>query len=84
MRKEHTVSYRRDPGSSPSAAWRKRRAPQVLPFIRLSGKWLGRLGFPIGTKIEVEASPGRLVLTALPDAPDLVGAASEVCEPEGA
>jgi len=83
MRKEHTVSYRRDPGSSPSAAWRKCRAPQLFPFIRLSGKWLGRLGFSIGTKIEVEASPGRLVLRAVP-ASRSSELACEVCEPEGA
>lgn len=82
MGKEYTVSYRSDPGTSPFAAWRKRRKPQRLPLIRISGKWINRLGFPIGAKVELKAEPGRLVLTAL----DEIGAdpvpVSEVCEPE--
>jgi hypothetical protein len=78
MRKEYTVSYRRDPGTSPFAAWRKRRKEQYFPLIRLSGKWLRQLGFPIGTKIEVDVPPGRLVLQAAPR--ELAG---EVCEPSG-
>jgi len=48
--------------------------PQPVPFVRLSGKWLRELGFAVGERIEVEASPGRLVLRAEP--------ASEVCEAE--
>jgi len=86
MRKRLTVSYRRDPGTSfPAPAWRSRRPEQVLPLIRLSGRWLDRLGFPIGSKLAVEAEPGRLVLTAVPLAP-YDGPGSEltslVCEPE--
>jgi len=83
MRKRLTVSYRRDPGT-PAPAWKSRRPEQVMPLIRLSGKWLDRLGFAIGSKLAVEAEPGRLVLTAVPLAPldgprtDLT---SLVCEP---
>ncbi len=85
MRKRLTVSYRRDPGApTPAPAWKSRRPEQVMPLIRLSGKWLDRLGFPIGSKLAVHASPGRLVLTALPLAP-FDGPGSEltslVCEP---
>ncbi|HSL83537.1 MAG TPA: SymE family type I addiction module toxin [Thermoanaerobaculia bacterium] len=80
MGKEYTVSYRRYEGTSPCAPeWKKRhRRPDTFhPLIRLSGRWLAGLGFPLGSKVEVEAEPGRLVLTALPEA-DL---ACEVCEP---
>jgi len=86
MRKRLTVSYRRDPGTpAPAPAWKSRRPEQVMPLIRLSGKWLDRLGFAIGSRLAVEAEPGRLVLTAVPLAPynepgsDLT---SLVCEPE--
>ena len=48
--------------------------PPKVPYIRMRGKWLRRLGFRIGSRIRVQAEPGRLVLTAAP-----VG---EVCEPE--
>jgi toxic protein SymE len=32
------------------------------PFIRLQGRWLERLGFAIGSKVEVRADEGLLVL----------------------
>jgi hypothetical protein len=84
MRKRLTVSYRRDPGTPyPVPAWkeRSRRPEQVMPLIRISGKWLDRLGFAIGSKLAVEAEPGRLVLTAAPF-PDLATElCSEVAEP---
>lgn len=82
MRREYTVSYRRYEGTSPAAPeWKKRdRQPDRFhPLIRLSGRWLRGLGFSLGTKIEVEVEPGRLVLTALPEPVPV----SEVCEPEG-
>ena len=82
MRKRLTVSYRRDPGTSAGvAAWRSRRPPQVMPLIRISGKWLDRMGFPIGSRLAVEASPGRLVLTASPLADLAAELCSEVAEP---
>ena len=52
----------------------------TVPYLRMRGRWLDRLGFGIGTKLRVEAEPGRLVLTALPG-PGPVPA-SEICEPE--
>ncbi|HSL81615.1 MAG TPA: SymE family type I addiction module toxin [Thermoanaerobaculia bacterium] len=85
MRKQYTVSYRRYEGTSPMAPeWKKRhRRPESFhPLIRLSGRWLEGLGFPLGGKIEVEAEPGRLVLKAVPGygSSEL---AAEVCEPKG-
>jgi hypothetical protein len=83
MRKEYTVSYRRDPGTPAYvAAWRKRRREQFFPLIRVSGKWLRGLGFPIGAKIEVEVFPGRLVLQAVPLS-RTNELAAEVCESSG-
>lgn len=73
MRKRLTVS-RRYPSAAARAPWAGSaygasacRAPEPVPFVRISGKWLRRLGFSIGTKIEVEAERGRLVLTAAPE-----------------
>lgn len=68
MRKELTVS-RRCYSPSPRPAWAAEPSHRLLepvPFVRLSGRWLRRLGFPIGAKIAVEAEEGRLVLTAIP------------------
>jgi hypothetical protein len=85
-RKRLTVSYRRDPGTPypiPAWKWNSRRREQVMPLIRISGKWLDRIGFPIGSKLALEAEPGRLVLTAMPLAGPLEPGdlACEVCEP---
>jgi hypothetical protein len=33
-----------------------------VPYIRLSGLWLKRAGFPIGARIEVRISQGELLL----------------------
>ena len=71
-RKRLTVSSLCDPRErSPRDAGRWNATP-VKPYIRLRGKWLRRLGFEVGTRIEVESGPGRLVLRAVP--------AGEVCE----
>lgn len=53
----------------------------TVPYLRMRGQWLRRLGFTIGTKLSVEAEPGRLVLTVLPSSsPSPAPAASDVCE----
>ena len=88
MRKRLTMSYLLEDRGDGRASHSWRRADRVVPYLRMRGRWLDRLGFGIGTKLRVEAEPGRLVLTALDrsgtdaDLPDLVPA-SEVCEPEG-
>jgi len=33
-----------------------------VPFLRLSGRWLGQAGFPIGRNVRVEISNGRLTI----------------------
>lgn len=40
---------------------------QVVPYIRMSGQWLERLGFRRGDRIEITEEPERLVLTVLRD-----------------
>jgi len=81
MRKRLTMSYLLEDRGDGRASHSWRRAGRVVPYLRMRGRWLDRLGFGIGTKLRVEAEPGRLVLTALPG-PGAVPA-SEVCEPEG-
>jgi len=39
------------------------------PFIRLQGRWLQRLGFAGDSMIEVEYSPGLLLIRLLPRTP---------------
>jgi hypothetical protein len=38
------------------------RPGPVVPYLRKSGRWLGGLGFAIGSRVRVSAEPGRLVL----------------------
>ncbi len=40
---------------------------QVVPYIRMSGRWLERLGFRSGDRIEITEEPERLVLTVRRD-----------------
>lgn len=35
---------------------------EMIPFIRLQGKWLKEAGFAIGTRVKLTCSGGRLVL----------------------
>jgi hypothetical protein len=46
---------------------RRRRGDQRVPYIRMSGVWLQRLGFQRGHRIEITAERERLVLTVVPD-----------------
>jgi len=66
-----TVGYR-PIGTRSKAPW-PRRDPPPAPFVRLAGRWLGRMGFTIGTAVRVHVSPKRLVLEVI-----------EVIEPERA
>ena len=37
---------------------------RTVPYLRVRGLWLERLGFHPGSRVRVEAERGRLVLTA--------------------
>lgn len=58
-----TVGYR--PIDWHSQAPRPLRSPTRTPFVRLSGRWLERMGFAIGTAVRVHVSPKRLVLEVI-------------------
>lgn len=45
-------------------------SPPEMPFLRLQGRWLGRAGFPIGTKVRVLVSAKRLIIEAKEKAPE--------------
>jgi len=64
-RKRLTVSSLWDPRECSRADAMRWHSAPVKPYIRMRGQWLRRLGFEIGTRIEVEAAPGRLVLRAV-------------------
>jgi hypothetical protein len=42
------------------------REDSRVPYLRLSGRWLGALGFHEGNAIGVRAAPGRITLDLLP------------------
>lgn len=58
-----TVGYR--PVDWRSQAPRPLRSPTRMPFMRLSGRWLERMGFGIGTAVRVQVSRKRLVLEVI-------------------
>lgn len=41
------------------------RRQQIVPYIRMSGAWLQRLGFRRGARIEITEERERLVLTVV-------------------
>lgn len=38
---------------------------QLIPKIRIQGKWLNDLGFSVGCRVEVEKNQGELKITVL-------------------
>jgi Toxin SymE, type I toxin-antitoxin system len=63
-----TVGYR--PVDSRSKAPSPRPVLPRMPFVRLTGRWLDRAGFRIGTAVRVQVRPGLLVIEAIePDRP---------------
>jgi hypothetical protein len=55
-----TVSHRSSP--DPRFYGFSSRPAPLVPYLRMSGRWLGGLGLAIGSKVRVAAEPGRLVL----------------------
>jgi hypothetical protein len=41
-----------------------------VAHIRIMGRWLEQAGFTIGTRVNVEVSSGRLLISLLPEPPD--------------
>jgi len=66
-----TVSHRLQP--DPRRYTFSSKTGPVVPYLRMSGRWLGGLGFAIGSKVRVSAQAGRLVL-------ELAEPAAEVAE----
>ena len=62
-----TVGYR--PVDSHPQAPRPLGSPTRMPFVRLSGRWLERMGFGIGTAVRVHVSRKRLVLEVIEPEP---------------
>jgi hypothetical protein len=50
---------------SQTARERFGRRLRVVPYIRLSGQWLERLGFAHGCRLEVTSGQKRIVLTVV-------------------
>jgi hypothetical protein len=46
------------------------REDSRVPYLRLSGRWLGALGFHEGGTIDVRTAPGRITLDVLPAVDD--------------
>jgi hypothetical protein len=50
---------------------RRCHSDQRVPYIRMSGVWLQRLGFQRGHRIEITAERERLILTVVRDDSEL-------------
>jgi hypothetical protein len=46
------------------------KVPSLAPSLRLQGRWLDQAGFPIGAKVRVSVTSGRLVIETLPVIPE--------------
>lgn len=36
---------------------------EVIPYVRLRGRWLNKLGFDVGSRLKIDAEHGRITLT---------------------
>jgi toxic protein SymE len=44
---------------------RNRWSFSIVPFLRLSGKWLHEAGFPTGSRVQVVVEPGSITIRPL-------------------
>ena len=58
-----TVATLHRPSGASASGW------LIVPFLRMSGRWLEQSGFGAGTRVYVKAEPGRLILTNEDPAP---------------
>jgi len=42
---------------------RRRTAPLLVPWLKLSGRWLEHAGFHPRQRLKIEVQPGKLVIT---------------------
>jgi toxic protein SymE len=56
-RRHQALSKYLKPGSS------QRHEPPLVPWLKLSGKWLEQAGFDPGQRVRIEVQHGRLVIT---------------------
>lgn len=38
---------------------------EVIPYVRLRGRWLDALGFDVGSRLKIETEHGRITLTVI-------------------
>ena len=38
---------------------------EVIPYVRLRGRWLDKLGFEVGSRLKIDAEHGRITLTVI-------------------
>jgi hypothetical protein len=43
----------------------ERGSVEVIPYVRLRGRWLDTLGFDVGSRLKIEAEHGRITLTVI-------------------
>jgi len=43
----------------------ERGSVEVIPYVRLRGRWLDKLGFDVGSRLKIEAEHGRITLTVI-------------------
>ena len=62
-RSKRLLTVTRQLRRSNRAPWYREYPP--APFLRVAGRWLDKAGFPIGQRVEVQVSSGRLVVTPI-------------------
>lgn len=43
----------------------ERGSAEVIPYVRLRGRWLDKLGFDVGSRLKIDAEHGRITLTVI-------------------
>jgi hypothetical protein len=43
----------------------ERGSVEVIPYVRLRGRWLDKLGFDVGSRLKIDAEHGRITLTVI-------------------
>jgi len=43
----------------------ERGSVEVIPYVRMRGRWLEDLGFGVGSRLKIDAEHGRITLTVI-------------------